>query len=172
MNPKETEPEIVNLGHFLNEFNHESDRGAALVAASMLDEKLRDLLLSFLVDSPGSRRLADGFGAPLGTLAARALAAHSLGLIQENEYEEITVIRKVRNECGHSWNSISFDVEPLSSLCNGLPWLGPADHEAEAGPRSRFNFAVAILLSVLLWRERLVKKERRSERTWPNRARS
>jgi len=54
---KDTEPEIQKLAHFLDEFNQESDRGAALVAASMLDEGLFEIISSFLVDGPESKTL-------------------------------------------------------------------------------------------------------------------
>lgn len=35
---KKTEPEIENLSKFLNNYNEESDRGAVLLAASIIDE--------------------------------------------------------------------------------------------------------------------------------------
>lgn len=169
---KDTEPEFQQLGHFLSEFNKESDRGAALVAASMLDERLEDILSTFLVDTPTSEGLLHGFNAPLGTFSARAATAHSLGLIQENEFDEITVIRKIRNEFGHGWKTISFESGRIADLCRQLPWLGPAEHEAGATARARFNAAIAVLLIDLLWRARLVAKERRKLKAWPNRARS
>lgn len=169
---KDTESEIQQLSHFLGEFNKESDRGAALVAASMLDEQLQEILSSFLVESPTSKELLVGFNAPLGTFSARAAAALSLGLIQENEFKEIALIRKIRNEFGHGWKPISFESGRVADLCRQLPWLGPAEHEAGANVRARFNAAVAILLTDLLWRVRLVSKERRALKVWPNRARS
>ena len=169
---KDIEPEIQQLGHFLSEFNKEGDRGAALVAASMLDERLEEILSNFLIDTPTSKELLHGFNAPLGTFSARAAAAHSLGLIQENEFKEITVIRKIRNEFGHGWKTISFESGRVADLCRQLPWLGPAEYEAGATARARFNAAIAILLTDLLWRVRLVYKERRELKAWPNRARS
>ena len=169
---KDTEPEIQQLEHFLGEFNKESNRGAALVAASMLDERLREILSNFLVEGPTSKELLVGFNAPLGTLSARAAAALSLGLIQENEFKEITLIRKIRNEFGHGWKSLSFESGRVADLCRQLPWLGPAELEPGATVRARFNFAVAILLTDLLWRVRVVSKERRTLKVWPNRARS
>lgn len=166
------EPEIQQLSHFLGEFNKESDRGAALVAASMLDERLQEILSNFLVQSPTSKELLGGFNAPLGTFSARAAAALSLGLIQENEFNEIALIRKIRNEFGHGWKPLSFESGRVADLCRQLPWLGPAEHEAGATVRARFNAAVAILLTDLLWRVHLVSKERRTLKVWPNRARS
>lgn len=168
----ETEPEIEQLGKFLACFNRESDRGAALVAASMIDEQLEQILSAFLIDSSAAKDLVSGFNAPLGTFSSRALAAAALGLIQENEFREITLIRKIRNEFGHGWEPITFESENVAAHARKLPWLGPAELEATSGNRARFNGAVAILLTDLMWRVRLVLSERRTSRKWPNKSRA
>lgn len=169
---KDTEPEVETLSRFLHEFNKESDRGAALVAASMLDERLKEILESFFTSSKASQDLLSGFNAPLGTFSSRVSAAFALGLIQENEFKEITLIRKIRNEFGHGWEPLSFDSSSVANLCKQLPWLGPAEYEKDATARARFNAAVAILLTDLLWRVRLVGKEQRVSRVWPHKARA
>lgn len=151
-----SEPEVRALANFLSEFNRESDRGAALAAAAVLDDWLAKILTSFFADTPSSNELILGFNAPLGSLAARAAAAHALGLIQDNELEEITLIRRIRNEFGHSWQGVSFAGGRVADLCNQLPWLGPKEFEATATPRERLNSAIAILLTDLMWRARLV----------------
>jgi DNA-binding MltR family transcriptional regulator len=166
-----SEPEIEALSNFLAEFNRESDRGAALTAAAVLDDRLADILSAFLSDTPSAKELLSGFNAPLSSLASRAAAAHALGLIQDNELKEITLIRKIRNEFGHSWQGVSFTSGRVADLCNQLPWLGPAEHEATATPRGRLNAAIAILLMDLLWRARMVGQERRTARVWPNKSR-
>ena len=165
------EPEIEQLAAFLHEFNSESDRGAALTAAAYLEESLEDILRQFLAAVKETERLLSGYNAPLGTFSAKASAAFSLGLIQRNEYEELSLIRRVRNEFAHSWHEVDFTANKVVGLCSNLPWLGPDDPEIERTPRSRFNFAVAILLIDLLWRARLVKKEQRIVKEWPHRAR-
>jgi hypothetical protein len=165
------EPEVRQLAQFLDEFNNESDRGAALVAASMLDERLEEILRSFFADTPASKDLLSGFNAPLGTFSARASPAMALGLLQEHEFKEITLIRKIRNEFGHGWQTISFESGRVADFCRQLPWLGPAEYEEGATVRARFNAAVAILLTDLLWRVRVVGTERRRVKAWPNRAR-
>src|ERR1043166_1736400 len=107
--PPDAESEVEQLGLFLSVFNKESDRGAPLVAASMLDERLREILTAFFVESKVSEDLLSGFDAPLGTFAARTAAAYAVGLLQENEFKEITLIRKIRNEFGHDWKPIPFE---------------------------------------------------------------
>lgn len=165
------EPEVEALGKFLAEFNRESDRGAALTAAAVIDERLTEILTAFLANTSTAKELVLGFNAPLGTLSSRAAAAHALGLIQDNEFKEITLIRKIRNEFGHSWQGVSFTEGRAAELCNQLPWLGPNESERDSTPRARFNFAIAILLMDLLWRARLVSRNRRVVSSWPNRSR-
>jgi mannitol operon repressor len=168
---KDVEPEIKELSEFLSEFNRESDRGAALTAAAMLDQRLEEILSGYLADVPATQDLLSGYSAPLGTFSSRNSIAFALGLIQENEYNEINVVRKIRNEFGHSWKGTDFKSGKGASLCNQLPWLGPKELEAKSTARERFNFAIAILLTDFLWRVRLVKKEKRVNRVWPNKSR-
>lgn len=165
------QPEVKQLSDFLASLRKESDRGAALVAASMLDERLHEILEAFLAEVPCSRDLLVGFNAPLGTLSARAMSAYSLGLIQRNEFEEISLMRKIRNEFGHGWEPLSFESESIAALAQQLPWLGPSDQESGSTLRSRFSFAIAILLTDLMWRVELVRKERRTSRVWEHKAR-
>ncbi len=166
-----SEPEVRELSEFLNEFNKESDRGAVLVAASVLDERLSEILKAFFVDVPTSEELLQGYNAPLGTFASRVSTAYSLGLIQENEYKEINIIRKIRNEFGHNWKDIDFKNQQVFQLCIQLPWLGPDDIRDDTNMRQRFDFALIGLLTDLLWRVRLVRKEKRRPKVWPNKSR-
>jgi DNA-binding MltR family transcriptional regulator len=140
--------EVGQLGRFTSELNRETDRGAALVAASRLDEILKIILASFLRKTKSSDDLLEGFNAPLGMFSARASACHALGLIQDNEFDEITKIRKVRNEFGHQWQGVNFDSERIRDLIDTLPWGGPEEYEAEAPRRSRFTTA-AVMLQVV-----------------------
>lgn len=166
------QPEVGEFAVFLAQFNRESDRGAALTAAAMLDDRLKDILSAFLANTKTAKELLSGFNAPLGTFSSRISAAHALGLLQDNEFKEITLIRKIRNEFGHSWKGVSFSSGKVADLCKELPWLGPSETERAASPRTRFSFALAILLNDLLWRARLVSNERRQIRTWTNTSRS
>ena len=46
---KDAEPEILRLGKFLDSFYKESDRGAILMAGSVLDEVLSSMLQAFFI---------------------------------------------------------------------------------------------------------------------------
>jgi mannitol operon repressor len=166
------EPEVKTLNDFLNEFHRESDRGSVLIAASLLDERLKEIIENFLAECNITHDLLNGPNAPLASFYSRISIAYALGLIQENEYEEINIIRKIRNEFGHKWKDVNFGTDKISKLCLKLPWLGPEENELGSSPRTRFDFVVVILLADLLWRARLVKKEKRKIKHWPNKTRT
>jgi DNA-binding MltR family transcriptional regulator len=142
-----------------------------LVAASFIDQRLREILSAFMIHVPDLDDLFEGPAAALGTLAARSTAAFALGLIQENEHSEITLLRRIRNEFGHKWKDVDFESGKVAALVDQLRWLGPSEYESTANRRARFNAAVAILMVDLMWRVQLVEKEKRTPKVWPSRAR-
>ncbi len=166
-NHQETEPEIKNLSEFLVGFNKETDRGAVLLAASIIDEWLSEILLNYLKENSVSKELIIGFNAPLGTFPARLKMAYSLSLIEEREFEEINLIRKFRNQFGHNWQDMNFESEKIKKEFDKIAWYGPYDIDDKSFTnRNKFNFLIVAILGDLLWRKRLVKKEQIKEKIW------
>jgi membrane protein DedA with SNARE-associated domain len=58
----------------------ETDRGAALIVAAVLEEQLTLILYSFLRDSKSAKILLDGFNAPIGQFSSKIHLCHALGL--------------------------------------------------------------------------------------------
>jgi mannitol operon repressor len=81
-------PHLKDFFGFLPELNKESDRGRALIACSYLDELMRRILLAFLIERDGTKRLVEGFNAPLGTLSTRTAATYAVGLISERPHPQ------------------------------------------------------------------------------------
>lgn len=63
--------DIKYFSEFLNEFQHETDRGAALVGASLIDTRLERLLCSHLAEPKIAEDLVASGNAPLASLSAR-----------------------------------------------------------------------------------------------------
>lgn len=166
-----TQPkEFRDFTIFLNAFNKESNRGAALSAGAYIDELLREILLAFMLDSKESSDLVDGGHAPLGSFSARASACYLLALIEESEYKQITIIRKIRNEFAHTWGDrISFEKGKVFDLCKSLQLTFPKEIQAFVNTRARFDVAVAGVLMDLMMRRESVQNERRTPRIWPHR---
>lgn len=154
---------ILQLGAFLNNFNQESDRGAALSAAAVLEDRLEEVIKTFLRDCKSSLKLLDGFNAPIGTFSSKILLAHALGLIQDEEFQQIELLRKIRNKFAHTWEYLNFESNTIKSLVFTLPYMGPSDIEKDCRnrPRQYFTFWVAGILVNLLWRKNFIVKEKR-----------
>lgn len=153
---------------FLAEFQDETDRGAALVGAALIDQKLADTLQAFMVKSKLVDELINGGDAPLGSLSARTKAAFALGLIDSHELHECDIIRKIRNEFAHRAHGTSFADAKIGRFCDRLKSDLPGGREVLAGnPRGMFINAVVLTVLRLTYRAEYVARERRTTKTWP-----
>jgi DNA-binding MltR family transcriptional regulator len=168
---QERAPEVDHLGKALSSLNAESDRGMVLVGAAIIEERLADILISFLADNDSKEKVIGRPDAPLGTYSAKLNMAHALGLIDDSERNEMDLIRRIRNEFAHKWDSVGFETDKIRDLAKQLPWRGPGEFEAGSSAKSRFQGAVSMLIVDLMWRSRLVVNEKRIVKSWPNTAR-
>jgi len=156
-----------DLAKFVMELQQETDRGLPLVGAALVDELLQETLRAFFCQGRADGKLLDEPNAPLGSLSSRAQACYSLGLIDDYEYTEIELIRKVRNEFAHSKHGISFQNERVKGLCSSLR----SDLPKGAGyptndPRFRFVNATVCVVIRLYYRPDWVALERRQPKQW------
>lgn len=156
-----------DLARFVSELRRETDRGLPLVGAALIDEKLLRALDAFFIEGKAAERLLSDNNGPLGTFSSRIDACAALGLIDEFEYREISLIRKVRNEFAHAKHGLTFQSETIRGLCSSLQSDLPtgADYPL-ADPRFRFTNAVVCMVLRLYYRPEWVEKERRSSKTW------
>jgi len=161
-------PKIKDFSHFLKVFQNETDRGAVLVAGTLLEEKLRVIIESFLINTKESSDILSGFNAPLGTFSARLKMAYSLGLITNDEYFDCNLIRKIRNEFAHRFDlQFSFNDKKVIKLCGQLKADLPGD-KTDFLDNPRFVFINGVILLVLRWlyREDYVIKHRLQYKEW------
>ena len=90
----------------------ESDRGLALAGAAMLDDALEVLLKARLLDKPKAVTSIVGFARPLGTCSSRIKVTYLLGLLEETEFRDLELIRKIRNDCAHNRGDVDFGAAP------------------------------------------------------------
>jgi len=156
-----------DLARFVEELKQETDRGLPLVGAALIDEKLLETLQSFFCNDKSSGKLLTNGNAPLGTFSSRIEACFALGLIDEFEYKEISLIRKVRNKFAHAKHGISFQTEEVRGLCSTLEADVPeGDGNTTNNSRLRFTYAVVGLALRLYYRPEWVAKERREPKVW------
>ncbi len=131
---------------FRTSISSETDRGAVLMSAAYLDDKLKELIEKRLVqDKKISRRVFDLNGA-LGTFSSRIDFAYLLGIIPKNARRDLHTIRAIRNQFAHHASPLSYDHTKVKPLCDKLTFHGVKD---VAGPDSKFRRSVMGLLSYI-----------------------
>lgn len=143
----------------------ETDRGLATAAAAILDHMLARLMENFLVDDPhATKRLLGNPFSPLGTFAARTAAAYSLGLITEDERDDLDCIRDIRNDFAHQPTSPVFTDESIAKNVHKLkmPNLMPKEilDPSVVPSRELFRTAVSMLYTFIDIRTRNSQERR------------
>lgn len=156
-----------DLARFVEELKKETDRGLPLVGTALIDEKLRDTLESFFISKKSAHKLLDDFNSPLGTLSSRLEACFALGLIDDHEYSEINLLRKVRNEFAHSKHGLSFKNEKIVGYCSTLKSSLPeGENFPITEPRFRYMNAIVCMVLRLYYRPEWVEKEKRITKSY------
>jgi DNA-binding MltR family transcriptional regulator len=137
----ESRARIDRITRGIDHLEHESDRGVILIIGAMLDELLAELLKNVL-DPAVSGKLLNGSTAPLGSFSARAKMAFAIGVIDDQDFKDIEVIRKVRNAAAHFDVKQGFDTGFKSQSVIGLCGNLSQDMlNTGASARERFIFA-------------------------------
>jgi exonuclease I len=159
--------DIKEISKFLNYFQKETDRGAALIGASMIDSRLERILDLYLLNNSSKNDLFEGPNSVLGTFSAKIKMCHLLGFITDKENNEITIIRKIRNEFAHKLEDLSFDDQRIHDLCMNLQASTPGDLKKGKKYRELYVNSV-VLTSLALWYrpEYINKRNRISKIEW------
>lgn len=158
--------DVEYFSQFLGEFQGETDRGAALVGAALIDERLYRLLESHFVACKEPKELLKGGNAPIGSFSARIKIAYCLGLITELEFKECELIRRIRNEFAHQVHGLTFADNKVNDLCNNSRANTPGGARFNGNARQLFINSV-ILVSLALWyRPKQNKPNRAKHRDW------
>lgn len=110
---KEREENLDTLKKVRKELSNETDRGCCLVATSYLDQELERMLRKKLVGSNKHLNSLFTFNGPLGTFSSKINLSYSLGFISKTSLKDLNIIRKIRNEFGHSYEPLNFETESI-----------------------------------------------------------
>jgi mannitol operon repressor len=116
----EAAAKIADLQGFAAEFQNEGDRAAAILAAALLDERLRQLLTAYLIDDSKEVALLLDQEQSLGSFGARMRAAYCLGLLDKDLYGLLSGIKKVRNAFAHQLHGLTFESPGIANDCKVL----------------------------------------------------
>jgi hypothetical protein len=99
-----------DLFSIFRQLANESDRGAVIVSAALLDDALLNMLKQRLCPSlEREDELFERIYAPLGTFAAKIDLAYRVGLINAEFRRILHLMRKLRNDFAHSVHNVDFN---------------------------------------------------------------
>src|SRR5690606_22499145 len=90
------------------------DRGLVLSLSAFAEDALGDLVGECMAPVEASKRLLEGFNAPLGTFSSRIKASLALGLISSEQYRDLEHLRKIRNEFAHDWRPVDLTAKAIA----------------------------------------------------------
>ena len=111
--------DITDYHDVVGLFHGESDRGAAILAGSSVENFLGIYLHSIMANKEVGRKLFDANG-PLSSFSQRISCAYAFGYIAKHHYEDLNCIRKIRNYFAHHPRSAAFDQSPVADWANSL----------------------------------------------------
>ncbi len=142
-----------------------SDRAIAIVGAAYLDDRLARTIRAFLIKRDEPTRKLLGTQGPLGAFGARIQMAFCLGLLDEDEYHDLGIIQKIRNEFAHQVADLTFDEARMAQRCDLLRLLksnsSPELYQSYTR-RKRYITTVADIIAALATAEFHATNERRT----------
>lgn len=153
------------LAEFLELLKREGQKGKVLIASAYLEERLADCLVSRLVIHPDVKNLVYGSNAPLGTFFSRIVGCLATGIISNSEYEELQVIRKIRNKFAHDLKA-NFGLQSIVDHCKKLAVADPKEGEPILDVEGQFTAAVIWMVLKLTNRPHCVSEKRIEYEKW------
>ena len=113
----------------VKQLGQKTDAGVAMIVAAALDRLLEAALLTKMVKLNREKRdrIFGEYGALQG-FSAKIDVAFSLGIVDRETYNSLTVVRKIRNQFAHTEGSLNFESEAIRGL---LPAHLPTTPESQ-----------------------------------------
>lgn len=133
-----TGEEVVAIFHELQ--NDPNDRAVAIIAATLLEDAVGDVILSHMVwlSDEEYRQMFVGYS-PLGSFSAKIQIAYAFGYYKKNVREALNIIKDIRNAFAHGKKSLSFNHEVIKNCCNLLTIFEESEESFEPGTKSINN---------------------------------
>jgi DNA-binding MltR family transcriptional regulator len=92
---------------FSSMFSMHTERGAILNAAALVDEILADVIQGYMIRSSLKQQMFKP-GRAFGDFGVRIGLAYLLGIISKSTYQELEVVREIRNRFAHDHKVANF----------------------------------------------------------------
>jgi len=101
----------------------ESDRGAVIVGAALLDSALENYLRDVFTMHRVSKKNVDAMfdlSGPLSSFSSKSLICYGFRMITKDIFDDLSVIRRLRNRFAHSTADVDFSSEDIASIVKKL----------------------------------------------------
>ncbi len=106
---KPTKVDINDYQKIVELYHNESDRAAAILAGSFVENYLVEYLKTcFLIADPEIDELFQGFG-PMATFSQRIAIAYAVGAFHKSMRDNLRAIKEIRNHFAHHPGDAKFD---------------------------------------------------------------
>jgi hypothetical protein len=107
--------QTIDLASVIGELRTKSQAGTVLVSAAVIESGLQELLLTKMrtLSTNKAKRIFNG---PLRSFAAKIDVAYAFELIDDELYDDLTIIRDIRNEFAHSVTETDFGNPEIVEL--------------------------------------------------------
>ena len=121
--------------------------GSVILAGTLVEDSLRALLISRMAPGVEMDEPKDLFGPmkPLSTFSAKIRMGFALKLYGERTFDDLELLRKLRNLFAHGKLAIDFDTPGVKRAINQFH----CHSRDERDPRKRFYSVTTLLLSHL-----------------------
>jgi Mannitol repressor len=117
-----SKPRDLHLGDWndiVRAMQNESDRGAAVLAGGFTEHLLGSYLRKIAAVPAATDELFSAVG-PLSSFSQRIAVAYAFGFISKKYYDDLTLIRRIRNHFAHHPVETTFDTGEVSKLAKKL----------------------------------------------------
>ena len=139
--------DLIKWNEMVIVFHSESDRGAAILAGSFVEHYLGLFLRSKTKDEKIAEELFGGMG-PLATFSQRIAVAYAFGFIDQKQYTDLGLIRKIRNYFAHHPLQGTFQAEEIQNRASNLSTF----KDSKEGDPLRYRHAYLIACGILCGR--------------------
>ena len=139
---------LDDYNEFQKSYKDESDRSVVILAGSFIEMTLEKYLRMKLVDSESVAQLFSGY-APLATFSAKIEVGFALGLLPVHVYQDLKVVKKLRNIFAHEVEPWNFDSQRVGDICANFNKIKRTDGSSWELTSAREKFLSAVFFSLL-----------------------
>lgn len=104
----------------LEELENASDRAAAIIAATFVEARLREILKKKLLDEPKINETIYKPSGAFGKFGVMIDVGRLLGLYSQTAWRDLVTIKDIRNDFAHKPFATSFVNQSIQDRCNNL----------------------------------------------------